>query len=134
MPSGYVMSDELRRAIQDMVRVHSNSFQARPKRGRRATWAGGVGGVGSAPRFAIVTTEAEAASGTIGGDRTPGVGEATLYTYGAAVGDDATAGDTIEFENYMEAEVTVGKPIFVSQREGGIWVVHAEGCAAVPEE
>lgn len=67
MADGYVMSRELKDAIQVMMRQYFNSFQARPKSERRPDDGfGGSSGTSNLSSFAIVTEQADADLGSIG--------------------------------------------------------------------
>lgn len=142
--ANYLLNEELRRLVQDVVREHKNWSQPRPKRGRRQRKQ--VGGSTPTPEVnnfrAITTTTCPAATGIVGGNITPGTAFATLYVQPAdqTIGGTAwTPGESVLFENWMFGSIPPKKPILLRKSRtnvttGGIlYEVIAEGCAAVPD-
>ena len=92
MPDGYVLNKELKDLLQREVARLANSFQARPKRGRRPRRAGRGGGGGSTIRRARALE-------TIG----PATDNETPITGEFEYCDDATGaltGETTEGQNF----------------------------------
>ena len=74
--ANYVLSEELRRAVVQVVNQHQSSFQPRPKRGRRVRGGGGgdAGSVNSLSSFGVVVEQAEAATVRYNQDHTQQIG------------------------------------------------------------
>lgn len=72
-PKGYVLSPELKRAVNQVVLHHLSSFQPRPQTGRRPRGGRGGGTGDGAPRaLARAISNIDPAIGS-GGSRIPGI-------------------------------------------------------------
>jgi hypothetical protein len=146
MADGYVLSRELKQAVQDIVRQYSNSFQPRPLKGRRQRQfiPQPSEQETEANNFrAITTTVGSAATGIVNGNQTPGTGFAKLYVQPAdgTIGGTAwTPGEVVLYENWMHAPIAINKPILLRKSRdnvttGGIlYEIVAEGCGVVPTQ
>ncbi len=137
-----LLDTELTRTIQQVAKQHLNSFQPRPKRGRRQR----RGNAASAPSS---TTEdirgmsyaaiSKATTTSVGGPIVPGTGLAKLYKP-PDTGSPGTAWQLVDnpitVENWMFDSIAANKPIFLrksrSDTDGTqIYVVIAEGCKVI---
>jgi hypothetical protein len=139
-----IFSDELTKAVRQVVKQHLNAFQPRPRKGRRVRAS-----QSSAPPpqqtnddlRAVSYTTITKATGTLHGTITPGTGTAKLYTEPTSgapgAGWTLPAGATpVTCENWMFADVVANKPILlrkgrVADNQVQIYTVVAEGCAKV---
>ena len=131
MPDGYVMNREFKDMLQREVARLVNSFQPRPKRGRRPRRAGRGGGTGNlSATFMVVTTEIGPATGDIS-EITPGTGEAQYYETDEEGVRTPTDDDPIEVLNYDPCETyAVRTGIYVASAEGSeiVEVISAACC------
>lgn len=138
---GQIPNDELTKLLKQTAKQHMNSFQPRPKKGRRQR----RGNATPAP----AATEDELrgysyrsipkATGVLGGPRTPGVGLIKLYIQptGPAGTPWQPQTDPVTAENWMEAPIAANKPIFAKKSrvlDDGttIYSVWVEGCKEIP--
>jgi len=103
--------------------------------------AAGAAGESGAFR-AITTTVGSKAAGIVGGNITPGIGAATLYSppgLATPPGTAWTPGAGIVYENWIHATIAVKKPILLrasrtNTTTGGIlYEIITEGCEVVPD-
>lgn len=99
-PKGYVLSPELKRAVQQVVLQHMASFQPRPQTGRRPRR--GRGGVADGTPRALATATSDIPAATEdNGDRTPGTGSVALIY---AANDPPTS----DWENWSLTPIPAG--------------------------
>lgn len=114
--ANYVLSEELRRAVVQVVNQHQSSFQPRPKRGRRVRSGGGGGGgeTVASSTFAWVTTEGPVWTQRVGGGFDHGlVGRCRLTEWSGLIPQAPASGKTIaesevEFANLHTVPIRVG--------------------------
>ncbi len=137
------LDDELTRTIKQVAKQHLNSFQPRPKRGRRVRPS-----KGGEP--ATVTADdirgnsyqgVPKATGTITGSMTPGFG--LVHLYNVPTGPAGTVwtlqANPVTAENWMQDPIAANKPILLKKSrvlDDGtqIYIVTAEGCKPIPSE
>ncbi len=139
----HVLDSELTKLVQQVSKQHMNSFQPRPKKGRRP-------GRGHAAQSSQPTTVedirgmsysaiAKATTVSVGGPIVPGTGLAKLYDPpGAGVAGVAwqPRPNPVTVENWMFDAISANKPIFLRKSRDDpnnqpIYVVIAEGCKPI---
>ncbi len=120
MPDGHILNDEMFRAVQQAVRQHLNSFQPRPKKGRRVRPGGGGSSSGDGGgSWGTITTAATAGS--------PDVPSTTCKV---TLGSDFGGADLEDVRNYSPDTAAVGKACRVSQHLDQ-WVLDWWSCKDV---
>lgn len=115
--ANYLLSEELRRAVVQVVNQHQSSFQPRPKRGRRVRNGGGGSSENAASVLAWVTTECPVWTQKVDGGFNRGVvGRCRLTEWSGLVPQAPQAGKTIEqseveFANVHTVPIKVGSLI-----------------------
>ncbi len=132
-----LLDDELTRTIRQVAKQHLNSFQPRPKRGRRVRPSkGGQPAPVTADDIRGISYQTiPKATGTSTGPITPGFGLVKLYDQptGPAGTPWTLQANPVTAENWMEDPVSANKPIFLRKSrvlDDGtqIYIVIAEGC------
>ncbi len=140
-----ILDDELTRTIKQVAKQHLNSFQPRPKRGRRQR-------LKPSPEIPIVdvrglsASEIPAATGDTVGPIYPGVGYVRVCNapkpfagnpqLPAGSGWEIAVG-TVTAENWMFSKIAPNKPILLRESRTlsdgtTIYTIISEGCAPVP--
>lgn len=122
---GFVMSPELKRAVQDMLRTYGNSFQPRPKRGRRLRRGGGGGGsTSNVTSFAVVIDTAGGSAHSSAGISFGTVGTCILLDESGAKSSVDSA-DEIEFKSAHRVDIITDTIIQLSAPDeiipGSVW-------------
>lgn len=118
--ANYVLSDELRRAVVQVVNQHQSSFQPRPKRGRRIrpSLPSAATPSGLQNFRAVTTSVCSAATGTAGQNITPGTGFATIYLQpvdGSIGGTVWTPVGPVLFENWTRDVIPANQQILLRE-------------------
>lgn len=110
----HVLDDELKKLVQQVCRQFMNSFQPRPKRGRRVRRGGGAGGVGKNTSIVQATAAIPPGSGT---PRVPGLSLA----YSNVKGDTITG----DVENWSLVEIPINVFMVILEIDGDNVIVSA---------
>jgi hypothetical protein len=139
----YELDAELAGYVRRTVKQFANSFQPRPKAGRRPEQSDAMPPTDPAQvediRAQSYTTIA-AATGNRTGPRTPGTGSAKLYIEPASGAPGVAwqlAPNPVQCENHMGDPVVPFKPILlkkgrIADGDVQIYIVVSEGCKEIP--
>jgi len=130
MPS-YVLNEELKRLVVQVVNQHMGSFQARPKRTRRVRRGGG-GGSGGGLTYFVLTEAIGAATGDTS-SITPDTALAQRYATDSGTKDRTpTAASPETIYNYDTCQGWAdGTAVWCFTNDAGDWEIDSAACCTL---